>query len=95
MRFVLFLCLLPSFCFGQIVLKGIKEYKGDSLYFGIKNNSVIPIWYQELKRDSIDYSTHTYDLVVMQPKDSLFPIAIIPIDAIKDTSEIKLKDFMN
>lgn len=94
MRFILLLCFLPAYCFGQIQLDGIKKYKGDSLYFGIKNNSPIPIWYKELKRDSVDYSTHRYDVTVMQPKDSLFPIAIIPIKAIKDTSSINLKDYI-
>ncbi len=95
MRFVIILCLFPLYCFGQVQLNITKEYKEDSLYLGIKNNSIIPIWYKELKRDTIDYSTHRYKLAVMQPKDSLFPIAIIPINAIKDTSDIAIKDFIN
>ena len=95
MRFFIFLSLITFNTYGQIQIDGIKIYKGDTLYFGVKNNSPIPIWYKELKRDSVDYSTHHFDVAVMQPKDSLYPIAVIPVNAIKDTSEIKLKDFIN
>ena len=94
-RFFLVVFFIPLCSFGQIELKGIKEYKGDSLYFGVKNNSVIPIWYKSLKRDSVDYSTYRFDGAVMQPQDSIFPIAIIPMKAIKDTANIELKDFIN
>ncbi|WP_299767712.1 M23 family metallopeptidase [uncultured Dokdonia sp.] len=93
-RFVLFVFFISFYCFGQQI-DTIKKYKNDSLYIGVKNTSVIPIWYKELKRDSIDYSTHQYDVTVMQPKDSLFPIAIIPLHVLKDTSTVVLKDFVN
>lgn len=95
MRIFLILFILPIYCFGQTELASIKKYKGDSLYFGVKNISPISIWYEELKKDSVDYSTHTFDLAQMQPKDSLYPIAIIPVNAIKDTSKINVKDFIN
>lgn len=95
MRFILFL-IFPALCLGQsLQLKSIKEYKGDSLYYGIKNNSPIPIWYEELENDSIDYSTDRYELIVIKSKDSIHPVAIIPVSAIKDTTSITLKDFMN
>ncbi|MFC4635524.1 M23 family metallopeptidase [Dokdonia ponticola] len=96
MRFSLFLCLIPVWCFGQqIKLKSIKKYQNDTLYVGVRNQSPIPIWYEALKKDTVDYSSQRFDLAVIQPKDSIYPIAIIPVSAIKDTSDISLKEYIN